>query len=117
MYCKYCGEPLFDEQTVCVKCGNTVENSKTDTNQGTYQSFQQPKIHHKGNLNGQNKTAMALLCLFLGAYGAHNFIMGENKKGIVKILSNFLGLGIILAIIDFVKILTDNYTHNPNAYI
>ena len=28
MYCKYCGEQLFDGQTMCVKCGNKIEEEK-----------------------------------------------------------------------------------------
>ena len=37
-------------------------------------------------------------------------MMGEKKKGIIKIILSFVcGIGGILALIDFIKILTDTY--------
>ena len=57
---------------------------------------------------------MALICFFLGGLGIHNFMMGETKKGIVKIvLSLCLGIGGIIALIDFIKILMDKYVIDP----
>ncbi len=119
MYCKNCGEQLFDGQTICVKCGNPIENPKKDDNKNPNSVSQQSfKVKKKGDLNGHSKIAIVLLCLFFGAFGAHNFIMGENKKGIVKIiLTAFCGLGFILSIVDLAKIATNNYTYNQNAFI
>jgi hypothetical protein len=42
-------------------------------------------------------------------------MMGETKKGVVKIVLSFLcGIGGILALIDFIKILTDKYVVDPD---
>ena len=42
--------------------------------------------------------------------------MGESKKGITKIVASLLcGIGGILALIDFVKILSGSYRYDPNA--
>jgi TM2 domain-containing membrane protein YozV len=71
----------------------------------------------KGNIKGKSKMLMIVACAFLGFFGAHNFLMGENKKGIVKIVTSLFGVGIILAIIDLVKIVTDNYICNTDAFI
>lgn len=61
---------------------------------------------------------MALVCFFLGGIGIHNFIMGETKKGVMKIVTSFLcGIGGILALIDFVKILMGTYVVDPNKLI
>ena len=61
---------------------------------------------------------MALICFFLGGLGIHNFMMGETKKGILRIvLSLCMGLGGILALIDFIKILTDKYVVEPEKLI
>ena len=69
-------------------------------------------------LNGQDKVVMILICLFLGGLGIHNFMMGETKKGIVKIVASFcFYLGGILALIDLVKILTDKYEVDPEKLI
>jgi len=71
-----------------------------------------------GNLNGQDKVTMALICFFLGGIGIHNFMMGETKKGIFKIIMLFCcGISGILALIDFIKILTDSYVVDPDKLI
>ena len=58
---------------------------------------------------------MALVCFFLGGLGVHNFMMGEKKRGIKKILFSLLcGIGGILALIDFINILTDKYVVDPS---
>jgi len=101
MFCKNCGEVINENQAVCLKCGVAVT---------------QETPAKGGNLNGQDKITMALVCFFLGGIGIHNFIMGENKKGVMKIVFAFLcGISSILALIDFIKILTDSYTWDPNA--
>lgn len=93
MFCKNCGHEIADNADVCVNCGVAVkETAKSES------------------LGGQDKIVMALVCFFLGGLGIHNFMMGENKKGIFKIVMSLLcGIGSILALIDFIKILLDKY--------
>ena len=43
--------------------------------------------------------------------------MGENKKGIFKIIMSLLCIGYIFVLIDFVKILTDKYVIDPNKLV
>ena len=118
MYCKNCGEKLFEHQTVCIKCGTPVEELSQKTLQSNEPVQNQPKNQKvNGNLNGHGKGIIAILCLFLGSFGAHNFIMGENKKGIVKLVTSFFGVGFFLALFDFIRIITNNYTYNPDAFI
>lgn len=134
MFCKNCGNELSDIQAICLKCG--VEKGKGNSfchscgnpvepaasvclNCGVAINGAAPKAAPaaSGNdLNGKDKISMALICFFLGGLGIHNFMMGENKKGLVKIVLSLLcGLGGILALVDFVKILTDSYKYDPNA--
>ena len=48
----------------------------------------------------------------------HNFMLGETKKGIIKVaLLCCCGIGYILAIYDFIKILTDSYVVEPDKFI
>ena len=69
-------------------------------------------------LNGQDKIVMILICLFLGGLGIHNFMMGESKKGIFRIImSCCCGLGSIFALIDLIKICMGSYVVDPNALI
>ena len=124
MFCRNCGESLNENQAICLKCGVKVgdgksfcancgkpvnENASVCLSCGCAIAQEQKK--GEGNLNGQDKMTMALVCFFLGAFGVHNFMMGEKKKGILKIVFFFFG-GIvsgIWALIDFIKILTDKY--------
>ncbi len=128
MFCKNCGKEMNENQAVCLNCG-------VQSGQGT--AFCQncgkelpPKAavclgcgvdvraQTCAELAGQPKWVMALLCFFLGGLGIHNFIMGENKKGIFKIIMSLLcGIGYIFVLIDFVKILTDKYVIDPNKLV
>ena len=97
-FCAHCGEAVNENAEVCLKCGFKIE---------TEEEAAEKKA---GDLGGQDKMAMALVCFFLGGIGIHNFMMGEKRRGIMKIIFCFLcGISGILALIDFVKILTDRY--------
>ncbi len=124
MYCRNCGGEMRDEQAICLKCG--VEKGKGDSycpscgkpvnsmaavclNCGVAIKSQSDKKATE-KLGGQDKMTIALVCFFLGGIGVHNFMMGEKKRGIMKIVFAFLcGISGILALIDFIKILTDKY--------
>ena len=123
MYCRNCGEAMKDEQAICLKCGveknkgnsycsscgkSVAPNAAVCLNCGV--AIKNEKDSATGSLGGQDKTTMILVCLFLGGFGVHNFMMGEKKKGIMKIVFTCLcGIGGILALIDLIKILTDKY--------
>lgn len=123
MYCKNCGEQMNDNQAICIKCGVKVgegnaycancgkdiaSNAEVCLNCGV-------AVKKTANYGGYDKIVLALICFFLGGIGIHNFMLGETKKGIVKIVLSFcFGIGAILALIDFVRILTDKYEVNPD---
>lgn len=140
MYCRNCGEHLNDGQAVCLKCGvaagmgnsfcpncgNIVNPAQAvclncgialTPPQQNYAAPGAPAFAGNGAyLNGQDKIVMALVCFFLGGIGIHNFMMGETKKGVMKIVFAFLcGISGILALIDFIKILMGTYKWDPNA--
>lgn len=99
-YCANCGNPVNAEAAVCLNCGVAIKKAAAAAN-GEY-------------LAGKDKVTMALICFFLGGLGIHNFMMGESKKGVVKIvLSLCFGLGGILALVDLIKILMDKYVVDP----
>ena len=124
MFCKNCGGQMNDNQAICLNCGvKTGEGNLYCANCGKAIA---PNAEvclgcgvavkkAAGNLGGNDKITMALICFFLGALGIHNFMMGETKKGVVKIvLSLCFYIGGILALIDLIKILTDKYVIDPN---
>ena len=130
MFCKNCGEALNENQAICLKCGVAVGDGKgfcancgNPVNENAAVCLNcgckiEDKKNANGNLNGQDKITMALICFFLGGIGIHNFMMGESKKGIFKIVSCLCcGLGFIFALVDFIRILCGSYVVDPNKLI
>lgn len=129
MYCKNCGETMNDNQAICVKCGVKVGNGTSfcancgATVAPTADVCMNCGVAIKkggasGDLNGQDKVVMILICFFLGGLGIHNFMMGETKKGVFKIIMSFIcGIGSILALIDLIKIAIGKYEVNPDALV
>lgn len=124
MYCKNCGEQMNDNQAICLKCGvKTGEGSAFCANCGKEVSAEAEVCTNCGvavkkasaGYGNYDKLVIALICFFLGGFGIHNFMLGETKKGIVKIvLTLCFGIGAILALVDFIRILMDKYEVNPD---
>ena len=99
-YCANCGNTVAPNAAVCLSCGVAVKKAGA------------------GNLAGHDKIIMLVLCWFLGCFGVHNFVMGETKKGIFKIVTTCCcGIGVIFVIIDFIKICMNSYEVNPEKLI
>ena len=125
MFCKNCGKEMNDNQAICLNCGvKTGEGSAFCSNCGGAVApgaevcmncgVAIKKAGVAGGISKDNKIVMALVCFFLGGLGIHNFMMGETKKGIVKIVASFcFYLGGLLALIDLIKILMDKYVVDP----
>ena len=124
MFCKNCGEQMNDNQAICLKCGvKTGEGNAYCANCGKEVAPEAEVCLSCGvaikkanaGYGNYDKIVIALVCFFLGGLGIHNFMLGETKKGVVKIvLSLCFGIGSILALIDFIKILMDKYEVNPD---
>ena len=66
---------------------------------------QTPKAAQSQSVTGQkSKLAAALLALFLGVFGGHDFYLGYKKQGIIKIV---LTVTIIASIVSYVWSLID----------
>ncbi len=122
MFCKNCGNAMNENQAICLNCGVKAgegENFCANCGQQVAPGAEVcmscgVAIKKASNIAGKDKLTMILICLFLGGLGIHNFMMGETKKGIVKIVASFCcGLGGILALIDLIKIATDKYEVDP----
>lgn len=129
MFCKNCGEAMNDNQAICLKCGvKTGEGTGFCANCGKELPANADvcmncgvavkKQAATGDLNGQDKIVMIIVCLFLGGLGIHNFMMGESKKGVFKIIMSLCcGIGGILALIDLVKLAMGTYVVDPTKLI
>ena len=130
MYCKHCGSPVNANQAVCLQCGVKVGdgtshchhcgcplNDHADVCLSCGVAVPK-KTGATAYLNGQDKLVMILLSLFLGGFGIHNFMMGENKKGLFRVITTFCcGIGWIFGLIDLIKIATGSYVVDPEKLI
>ena len=129
MYCKNCGTQMSDNQKFCDKCGTCAEekiafcsNCGTQLNPNADVCLNcgvaVKKEVKTGNMKDEDKIGLMLICFFIGFLGVHNFMLGETKKGVFKILINIIcGLGELFAIIDLIKIGTDTYVVDPDKLI
>ena len=126
MYCKNCGEFMNNNQAVCLKCGvktgagkNYCQNCGAQVSQGAHYCLKCGSAIDCSNdkVGEYDKILIAILCFFFGCLGVHNFMLGETRKGIIKIVFSFCcGISWIFALIDFIKILTDEYKIDANKY-
>lgn len=133
MYCKTCGKELNEVQAICLECGcekgtgaELNDNATACVACGAAADFMAKKSDKAGVLSqskdgwcpdDKDKLVAILLALFLGGLGIHNFYLGETKKGIFKIVMSFFFIGGILALIDFIKMLTGSYKVDPDKLI
>jgi len=123
MFCKNCGQEMNDNQAICLRCGvKTGQGASFCANCGQPVNPEAEVCMNCGvavkkaaDYGNYDKVVIALVCFFLGSFGIHNFMLGETKKGVVKIVLTFcFGIGSILALIDFIRILMDKYEVNPD---
>lgn len=138
MYCKSCGEEMNEKQAICLKCGvkkgngnSFCANCGNPVNPGAEVCLNcgvAIKRSVFNNLDSQSENAsfgkyskitMLLVTFFLGEFGIHNFMLGEYKKGFVKLGASILlsGAGWLIALYDFYKIITDKYEIDPDKFI
>lgn len=105
-FCKHCGEKIAAEAIVCPKCGCQVENLGTD--------------YDKPTAGSKDKVVAALLCFFLGMFGAHKFYENKVGTGILYLLTCLIGWvlffvpTLILAIVCIVDLV--NLVTKPKRY-
>lgn len=119
MFCKYCGKDLGDSKNdICADCMEKQEitdekinnetvtekeqetkkeepakepevldvNGNSNANSNTNNNYSAPKAQTKQ----KSKIAAGLFGIFLGAFGVHNFYLGNEGKGIAQVLITVL---------------------------
>lgn len=71
--------------------------------------------------NQKQRSTAALLALFLGVFGAHQFYLGNNVSGIIRIVMTITMYGVVislpLAIIEFVLYMTASDDEFHDTYV
>ncbi len=98
-FCATCGKEVNPGAAVCVNCGSALKKVAA--------------------ANGEQKSKLVavLLAFFLGGIGIHDFYLGYNKNGIIKIvLTVCTGIGGgIWALVDFIRLLTGSLNTDANG--
>jgi len=53
----------------------------------------------------KSKTLTTVFAFFFGMFGVHRFYLGQRANGVIYLLLSFVGIGVILGIIDFLSFL------------
>ncbi|MBQ4284702.1 MAG: TM2 domain-containing protein [Lachnospira sp.] len=104
-FCQNCGNQTAPGAAVCTNCGMGLGNGP-QPNMG----YQQPNMGYNPqyqNPNAKSKMAAGLLGIFLGAYGIHNFYLGNTGRGIAQIIVTLVtcGVGSLWGLIEGILIL------------
>lgn len=134
MFCRNCGQEMNDNQAICLGCGVKVGEGtafcqncgkSVDPAAEVCLSCGVALKKSGSDLAGKDKIVIILLLVFLGGIGIHNFVMGETKKGIAKILlsipgSLLCGIGpiicFVLLILELIKIATEKYVVDTTKF-
>ena len=126
MFCKNCGNPIDPQAAMCVKCGfakgtgsNFCHNCGQPTQPGASICTSCGFAINGAAAGGEQKSKLvaALRAFFLGSLGIHDFYLGYNKNGIIKIvLTCCTGVGGgIWALIDLIRLLTGSLHTDANG--
>ena len=98
MICKNCGNQMEDNAAFCTNCGTAVAEAAPVVEQSapvTATVVEQPAAPAAP----KSKTIAVILAWFLGAFGVHNFYLGDTTKGAIKLAITVVSCG-TLAIVS-----------------
>ena len=98
MICKNCGNQMEDNAAFCTNCGTAVEAAPVVEQSApvTATVVEQPAVAPAAP---KSKTIAVILAWFLGAFGVHNFYLGDTTKGAIKLAITVVSCG-TLAIVS-----------------
>ena len=79
-FCPNCGAETQAAQVVCIKCGVALQNAAATASTD----------------GGKNRVTAALLAIFLGGIGAHEFYLGHSTSGLIRLAIGIVGLVILI---------------------
>jgi TM2 domain-containing membrane protein YozV len=114
MYCRNCGTELPDGTEFCSNCG--VNPATGQTQVPPTQPFQTEGTIPPG-YQQKSKMVAGLLGIFLGGLGVHQFYLGNNQAGVIRIVVSVVtcGIGSIWGFIEGIMILTGTPDKDANG--
>lgn len=109
LHCRHCGKELLDDSRFCAHCGTSTSpegdgrsdrdsgtsDGKSDIYQGTTGSaFFGTEVRLAHESERSIRTAL-IMGFFFGAFGGHNFYLGNLPFAIAKIIMTLIGLSCI----------------------
>ena len=79
-FCPNCGAETAANQVVCLKCGVALGGAAAAT----------------ACAGDKSRVTAALLAIFLGGVGAHEFYLGHGKSGLIRLAIGIVGLCIMI---------------------
>ena len=116
MFCPNCGNQAPEGANNCPNCGASLKGEQQTQN---YQSNPDNNVGEP-----KSKLVAGLLGILLGCLGVHDFYLGNNRNGIIKLLLTLIGgwlcgIGAIAAgiwgLIEGIMILTGNIKADANG--
>jgi TM2 domain-containing membrane protein YozV len=113
-YCGECGVSLPEGAIFCGECGTPIIKFSTpnQTKPRLHREKPSPPLRGFTNENsipshagGKSKITAILLGVFLGGFGAHKFYMGSWGWGIVYLLTSWLFIPFIIALVEWIRYL------------
>jgi len=99
VFCHRCGSPMTPQDRFCRRCGG-------DTAPGTAAAAP-PAQTALTNASDRSRLAAALLCFFIGIFGAHRFYAGKIGTGLLWMFT--LGLLTFGWLFDMILILLGEF--------
>jgi len=114
-FCQSCGEVIFKEAEICIKCGVRQYNTSEGQGINNQGSINISVNSNDKNVSSKSRTIALVLCISLGVIGVHRFYVGKIGTGVLQFLT--LGGFGIWVLIDFIAILAGAFTDNQGKLI
>lgn len=100
MICKNCGNQMEDNAAFCTNCGTAVAEAAPEAPVVEQSApITATVVEQPTSVAPKSKTMAVILAWFLGAFGAHNFYLGDTTKGAIKLAITVVSCG-TLAIVS-----------------
>lgn len=90
-FCSKCGAQLNADSAFCPSCGTPAQEPNGTA---TQVNIQQQSNCSRTQAPEKDKTAAALLAIFLGGLGIHYFYLGKTTAGILSLVITLCSCGI-----------------------